>query len=177
MRREILPALQTVGALYPHTLILELPLHSREALNKSLAGSFGNEAARIYSHELHHWFDIVGTLWGQRYLELIFLALDAVVAAKSEDAAYPEALRLFDADREILFPRYYKFVTPGAPHGTDEQWRNRWSVGHKIRPDGSSDQGRPILFVRFEANNMTVARQPLSWALLELRAMAAGDRR
>ena len=176
MRAQILPALQTVGALYPHTLILELPLHSRAALQESLAGGRDDQPLRVYAHELHHWFDIVGTIWGQRYLDLVFLALDGVSAAASEDAAYPEVLRLFDADREILFPSYYKYVLPGAPHGTVEQWRNRWSVGHRIKSDGTPDQSHPILFVRFETDGAAFARQPLSvGALLELRAMAAED--
>jgi len=168
--------LQTIGALYPHTLILELPHYSRHALQDSLRGGADNEPARVYGHELHHWFDIVGTLWGQQYLDLVFIALDAVNAAGTEDHAYPAALRLFDADREILLPRYYKFVMPGAPHGTAEQWRNRWSVGNRIRPDGTPDPTRPIIFVRLETDSAVVARQPLSvGALLELRAMAAED--
>lgn len=174
MRAQILPALQTVGALYPHTLILELPLHSRAALQDSLGGGRDDQPLRVYAHELHHWFDIVGTIWGQRYLDLVFLAFDSVSAGASEDAAYPDVLRLFDADREILFPSYYKYVLPGAPHGTVEQWRNRWSVGHRIKSDGSPDRTHPVLFVRFETNGAAFARQPMSvGALLELRAMAA----
>lgn len=176
MRQPILPALQTIGSIYPHTLILELPRFSRVMLENSVAGDRSNEPARVYAHELHHFFDIVGTLWGQRYLDLVFSAFDALLTAKSEDAAYPEAIRLFDADREILFPSYYKYVTPGAPHGTSTRWINRWSAGHRIRPDGTPNLDHPILFVRLETEAAVVARQPLSiGALLELRAMAAEE--
>jgi hypothetical protein len=168
--------MQTLGSLHPHTLALELPVFSRPMLEDSLADGCNNEPARVYAHELQHWFDIVGTLWGQRYLDLVFSAFDAVLAANTEDLAYPEVLRLFDADREILFPRYYKYVLPGAPHGATKKWINRWSAGYRIRHDGTRDNGYPILFVRLETNEGVFARQPLSiGALLELRAMAAED--
>jgi len=168
--------MQTLGSLHPHTLVLELPVFSRPMLEESLADGCNNEPARVYAHELQHWFDIVGTLWGQRYLDLVFSAFDAVLAAETEELAYPEVLRLFDADREILFPRYYKYVVPGAPHGAKKKWINRWSAGHRIRHDGTRDHGYPILFVRLETDQGVFARQPLSiGALLELCAMAAED--
>ncbi|WP_337847695.1 hypothetical protein [Sphingomonas sp.] len=176
MGNAILPAMQTVGAIKPHTLILEMPISTKSGLEDSINGGYSNEPARIYAHEMHHWFDLVGTIWGQHYLDILFSAYDAVIAARSEDEAYPAVLRLFDADREILFPSYYKFVTPGAPHGRERQWSNEATVGFRIRPDGTRDEDHPILFVRFTAGDQIVARQPLSaGSLLELRALAAED--
>jgi hypothetical protein len=168
--------MQTIGALFPHTLIMELPRFSRPMLMHSLSGGRDNEPVRVFAHELHHWFDIVGTRWGQRYLDTVFIAFDAVLAAESMDQAYPDVLRLFDADREILFPTYYKYVTHGAPHGTAARWINQFTAGYRIKPDGTRDQSNPILFVRLQTEDIIVARQPLSvGALLELRAMAAED--
>ncbi|TKD48368.1 MAG: hypothetical protein E5W98_01245 [Mesorhizobium sp.] len=176
MRQQILPALQTVGSVDPHTLILELPNLSRQRFEESLLKGGDQEPARLYAHELHHWLDIVGSLWGQRYLDLLFSAFDAVLAAKTEDSAYVEVLRLFDADRAILFPRYYKYVTPEAPHGAIVPWINRWSAGQRIKLDGTRSPDDPILFVRIETETQIIARQPLSvGALLELRAMAAEE--
>lgn len=175
MALPVLPQINTLGSIDPHTLVLELPETSKDGLAASLAGTDDLSVARIYAHEMQHFMDIVGTVWGQDYLDILFGAYDAVLDGRPPELAYPELLRLFDADRSILFPRYYKYVMPGAPQGTAE---NRWSMslstGANIRPDGKMDETDPLLFVRFDMGAAHVARQPLTvGALLELRAIGA----
>ena len=175
MPLPVLPQISTFGSLDPHTLLLELPTTSREGLEASLAGRDDGAVARIYAHELRHFDDLVGTVWGQDYLDLLFRAYDATLDGRSAELAYPELLRLFDADRSILFPRYYKYVMGAAPAGSvNDRWRMSYTTGARIRPDGFADESDPILFVRFDKGRVHVARQPLSvGSLLELRAIGA----
>ena len=96
-----------------------------------------------------------------------------ILRPDSGEGAYPTLLRLFDADRAILFPSYYKYVMPDAPHGTaTDRWSMSFSTGVRVQPDGRTDEGSPILFVRFDKGDEHVARQPITvGALLEMRAL------
>jgi hypothetical protein len=172
---QILPDTQTLASLDPHSLHMELHYESRASLSSSMAYESDSKAAELYHHEYRHFQDVVGTLWGQDYLDLLFAAYDSVLTAPTSELSYPAALTLFDADRAILFPSYYKYVVPGAPRGTpDDRWRMAFSAGVRIRPDGRTDESAPILFVRFDKGTRHVARQPITvGSLLEMRASGA----
>jgi hypothetical protein len=152
---------------------MELPHETKETLRASLANRSDSRAAELYAHENQHFQDLIGTVWGQDYLDLLFQAYDTILRPDSGERAYPILLRLFDADRAILFPSYYKYVMPGAPHGTaTDRWRMSFSTGARVQPDGRTDEGSPILFVRFDKGDEHVARQPITvGALLEMRAL------
>lgn len=173
MPLPVLPQTSTLGSLDPHTLVLELPTTSKAGLKISLAGRDDGGVARIHAHELRHFDDLVGTVWGQDYLDLLFRAYDAMLHRSTAELAYPALLRLFDADRAILFPSYYKYVMQGAPAGSAaDRWSMSFSTGTRIRPDGAADETDPILFVRFDKGTVHIARQPLTvGSLLELRAI------
>lgn len=175
MSLPVLPQTSTLGSLDPHTLVLELPTTNKAGLEISLAGRDDGGIARIHAHELRHFDDLVGTVWGQDYLDLLFRAYDAMLHCSTAELAYPELLRLFDADRAILFPSYYKYVMQGAPAGSvGDRWSMSFSTGARIRSDGAADETDPILFVRFNKGKVHVARQPLTvGSLLELRAVGA----
>ena len=94
-------------------------------------GTRPSEAALLAAHELTHWYDIIGTIWGQAYLDVLFAAFDRDLShpAPSIDA-YPEALALFDTDRSILFPSYYKYVAPmGTPRAGPGEWQMQLTMG------------------------------------------------
>lgn len=171
---SILPAIQTIAQLSPRTLVTDVFHHSVAQLQASLSGHVDSEAGRAIAHEGRHWSDIVGTLWGQRYLDAVFEAFDDAMTHPPE-AAFRSALRLFDLERAILFPAYYKYVAAGAPAGsTSQRWGISFTVGVRIGTDGVPDDSRPIYFVRFEHKGQDVGRQPLTvGALLEMRAMGA----
>lgn len=177
--KGVLPDASTMGALNPHTVSLDLECASRPGLEASLQGSADNVPAQVLAHELCHWADIVGTVWGQSYLNVVFSALDLAQTAVSDDIVniFPQMLTLFDADRSILFPTYYKLVTPGILPTTDRKpWALTTSCGAWIDTAGRLDETRPIFFVRFAEtlSGPQVARQPLTvGTLLELRAFAA----
>jgi len=171
---SILPEIETLGSLSTHFLQLELPTYSRATLDGALAGGPNSRPAEILGHELCHWFDIAGTVWGQDYLDVVFAAFDAATSAR-DISAFPACLDLFDLDRSILFPEYYKIVsTLAQPRAGPGHWEMGLSTGVRIRPDGRGDEESPILFVRFSDDGTHVARQPVTvGSLLELRALFA----
>lgn len=176
MIRNVLPATQTLATLDPHNLVLELPKHTQSELASARDGTRHSEAALLAAHELTHWYDIIGTTWGQAYLDTLFAAFDRDLShpAPAIDA-YPEALALFDTDRSILFPSYYKYVMPHAtPRTGPGEWQMRLTMGARITPEGHQDDTDPILFVHFHEGERGIARQPVSvGSLLELRAIQA----
>ena len=151
---------------------MELTYESRQSLIDSLANKTDSKAAELYAHENRHFQDLIGTVWGQDYLDLLFSAYDAILTRPRSELNYPVLLSLFDADRAILFPSYYKYVMPNAPRGSAvDRWSMSFSSGVRIRPDGRIDETLPILFVRFDKGNKHVARQPITvGSLLEMRA-------
>lgn len=173
--QKILPATQTIASLQPHYLMIELPTYKEAQVRQALAGARDIRAVETVAHELHHWFDIVGTVWGQTYLGKLFAALDAAIDPAAGVGVYPAALSLFDLDRSILFPTYYKYVRPGAPSDTKPgAWSFQLTTGARIDTRGVSHELDPILFMRFQTATREIGRQPLSvGALLELRAMAS----
>ncbi len=126
-------------------------------------------------HELTHWFDFFGTVWGRQYAKKICRA--QVAASRGREDDFPKVVELFDLDNKILTPNYYKFSeAPSAPHSMARPWSVDYSCGCEIDPDGSINNGKPIFVLRFGENpsRKVFARQPLSvGALLEVRAMAA----
>lgn len=172
----VLPATQTLAQIHHHYLLLEVFPFDRAQINAAIAGTRDSDPIRVLAHEMHHWFDLVGTLWGQQYLDRVFEAFDAVcVRAPGTIDHYPSLLRLFDADRAILFPSYYKVVDRSAPvRSGPGEWSMELSTGAQVRPDGAPDERNPYLFVRFKDSRKLIARQPITvGALLELRALDA----
>jgi hypothetical protein len=54
-------------------------------------------------HELTHWADCVGSLWGQGHLLQVFAAYDVVLNDKPE-GDYWAVMALYDAERRIRYP-------------------------------------------------------------------------
>jgi hypothetical protein len=172
----ILPATQTVGTLDPHTLVLELSTFASADLVDAFAGTRDSKPAQILAHEMCHWFDIVGTVWGQWYLDVLFAAYDRVLPEPASSiSAYPHALLMFDTDREVLFPSYYKFVSATAePRRGPGSWRMEMTSGVRILANGKPNEDQPILFLKFDEMGQELARQPITvGSLLELRALHA----
>lgn len=172
---RILPATQTMAALQPHMLTIELPTFASADVARAQAGGSDPRPLEIVAHELCHWFDIVGTVWGQEYLNDLFHALDRANDPVAREAAFAPAIKLFDADRAVLFPTYYKYVKADAPSDTGPgRWRMEVTSGTRIATFGVPREDDPILFVHFSTREKDIGRQPLSvGSLLELRAVYA----
>jgi len=174
---EIIPEMHTLGSINPHTLFVDLNGATRREIDDARAGDVAPRGWEIYEHEARHWRDLVATVWGRSYLDLLFRTYDAILATPDNrmDTTFAQVLELFDRDRSILFPSYYKYVLPEArtvPSG--ERWSMAFSTGIKVASDGALDERQPFIFVRFDAGPVHLARQPVSeGALLEGRALAA----
>lgn len=174
---QIIPETHTLGSINPHTLFIDLHSTTEAEIVRARAGG-GNPAGwELYEHEARHWRDLLATVWGRRYLDLLFRTYDLLLQTPKNkmETTYKLVLELFDVERAILFPSYYKYVLSNAPKADPA---NRWSMGFshgvKVAADGSLDAREPILFVRFDEGKTHFARQPLSvGSLIEGRALAA----
>lgn len=174
---EIIPEMHTLGSINPHTLFIDLNRASRVEIEDARNGEGAPQGWEIYEHEARHWLDLVSTVWGRRYLDLLFRTYDAILttAASNIETTFETVLELFDRDRSILFPSYYKYVLPEAravPPG--DRWSMGFTTGVKVGSNGSLDPNQPLIFVRFDSGQTHLARQPVSeGSLLETRAIAA----
>lgn len=174
---EIIPEMHTLGSINPPTLFVDLNRASRADIEEARNGGGAPRGWEIYEHEARHWLDLVSTVWGRSYLDLLFRTYDAILTTPSRlmDRTFETVLELFDRDRSILFPSYYKYVLPEARGlSADDRWSMNFSTGMKVDSDGRLDANRPFVFVRFDAGETHFARQPVSeGALMEARALAA----
>jgi hypothetical protein len=174
---EIIPEMHTLGSINPHTLFIDLNRASRREIEDARNGAGAPQGWEIYEHEARHWLDLVSTVWGRSYLDLLFRTYDSILTTPSwqMDTTFETVLELFDRDRSILFPSYYKYVLPEARTiSADDRWSMSFSTGLKVGSDGGLDSNRPFVFVRFDAGGTHFARQPVSeGSLLEARALAA----
>jgi len=176
---EIIPEIHTLGSIDPHTLFVDLNGATRREIEDARAGGGAPRGWEIYEHEARHWRDLISTVWGRNYLNLLFRTYDAILTTPERrmETTFAQVLELFDRDRSILFPSYYKYVLPEArvqPSGG--RWSMSFSTGVKIASDGVLDERQPFIFVRFDEGPTHLARQPLSeGSLLEGRALAAED--
>lgn len=176
---EIIPEMHTLGSIDPHTLFVDLNGATRREIDDARAGHGSPRGWEIYEHEARHWRDLLATAWGRSYLDLLFRTYDAILKTPDRriETTFAQVLELFDRDRSILFPSYYKYVLPEArtlPLG--ERWSMGFSTGIKVASNGSLDERQPFIFVRFNAGSTHFARQPVSeGALLEGRALATED--
>lgn len=174
---EIIPEMHTLGSINPHTLFVDLNRASRAEIEDARNGGGTPRGWEIYEHEARHWLDLVSTVWGRGYLSLLFRTYDAILTTPSRlmEQTFETVLELFDRDRSILFPSYYKYVLPEAGGlSADDRWSMDFSTGEKVDSNGRLDANRPFVFVRFAAGGTHFARQPVSeGSLLETRALAA----
>lgn len=139
------------------------------------ASGVREELAIIY-HEVTHWADTVGTIWGNEYLKTAYSAYDVmpVLDRSGSEASYHHFLRLHDANRRLKHDDYYRVMRKHQPdHSLSHPWRISFSSGVEFNGSGLPDENRPICFVKFGNNpsDELLVRQPLSIAsLLETTA-------
>lgn len=133
------------------------------------------ELAIIY-HEITHWADTVGTIWGNEYLKDVYSAYDVLphVDRAGSETSYHHFLRLHDANRRLKHDDYYRVMRKHQPdHSLSHPWKISFSSGVEFNSSGLPDESRPICFVSFGDNSSDefLVRQPLSVAsLLETTA-------
>lgn len=122
-------------------------------------------------HEMTHWADTVGTLWGNEYLKSVYQAYDVMPTVKrpGSEVNFHRFLDLHDNDRRLSFSDYYRTVEDnGRKHTLKMPWRINFSCGIEFNSAGRPDEQKPIIFVRFgdHVTERQLVRQPLSVAAL-----------
>lgn len=129
-----------------------------------------HDISTIY-HEITHWADTVGTIWGNDYLKAVYRAYDVLPRTKSPgaEADFHRFIDLHDLDRKLSFSDYYRTVRSDArPHSLNDPWRIAFSSGVEFNTSGRADEAKPIIFVRFadRISEEQIVRQPISVAAL-----------
>ena len=123
-------------------------------------------------HELRHWVDHIGTLWGVKRLVSAYNAMNARSANNPEEFwRIVEYRRL--ANRDIFGDYYTVKGLPEPPLGFVRRWMAQLTSGCRFDRDGRLDATRPIMFTQYTwANGKQACRVPFSVSsLLETGSM------
>ena len=127
-------------------------------------------------HEVTHWADAVGTLWGNEYLKQVYSTYDVMpsINLPGSEARFHRFVDLHDRDRRLSFSDYYRTIQDnGRQLSLSAPWKISFSCGTEFNSSGRLDERRPVIFVRFgdHYTEQLLVRQPLSVsALLETTA-------
>lgn len=124
----------------------------------------------LLAHELRHWIDHVGTVWGQTLLCKGYNALHAREA--NDPYNLWRVISFQQALRDSRFNRYYTTIDTANPPDGILKWKYQMSAGARFDHRGELSELHPIVFTRFAWLNDTPAcRVPLSLvSLLECSA-------
>lgn len=172
------PNQAVAGSFTPHSTIVEVGCFRTKLVRDCLETEDlmpVRKDLQVFCHEMAHWFDFFGTVWGREYIGSICRAYRAF--ERRVETEFPNIIGLFDKDRRVLSPTYYRFSNaPSEPHTMARPWSIDYVAGAEIDPDGRVREDRPIFMARYGENpsRKNFARQPVSvGALLEVRAIAA----
>lgn len=172
------PNQTSLGSFTPHSTIVEVSCFRSEEVAKGLETKNMmpvRQDLQVLCHEMTHWFDFFGSLWGREYIGSICRAYRAVAKGAEEDFA--KVIELFDQDRRVLAPAYYRYANaPSEPHHMSRPWSIQYVSGVEIDPYGQLREDKPIFMTKFGENpsERVFARQPISvGSLLEVRAIAS----
>jgi len=166
----------------PHTQMVTLDKYSKDDLPKALLAEDYGKVAEIMatiSHEMTHWADLVGPIWGREFMRRIYEGYRLLPTKDrlEREADFASFVELHDDTRRLMFPKYYQTVHESSePHGAARPWQISFSAGREIDAYGRMDSTRPIFFVCFHDNKSgdRLIRQPMTvGALLETVAVAS----
>jgi hypothetical protein len=128
------------------------------------------EVLPVLMHEVRHWFDHIGTVWGQSMLVKAFNAMNA----REEDnpTLFSEIVSFWRAQSRDQSEDYFFVVTDDAPSDTP-RWIQQFSKGNRFDERGRIRKDRPLMFANFYwEDGRKACRTPLSiLSLLETNAM------
>lgn len=129
----------------------------------------------VIAHEMTHWQDTIGTLWGMQYLKKVFRTylLQKNLKSSGFEESFFFMMELHDEERRMHYSKYYTVEEGTRRPAPQEGWSVEVSSGLEFNPQGRPDPKRPILFVRMEdrRGDGYSVRQPICVAaLLEVSA-------
>ncbi|MDK1376758.1 MULTISPECIES: hypothetical protein [unclassified Sinorhizobium] len=181
-REHRFPNTVAIAHFSPHTQMVTLDQYEKDDLPKALEAADHAKVVEIMatiSHEMAHWADIVGTIWGRAYLKRIYqeFRLLPTKDRPPRESDFASFIDLHDETRRLTFPKYYQTVFESKEtHSARHPWQISISAGQEIDAYGRLDPSRPILFVCFHDNRTgdRLIRQPMTvGALLETIAVAS----
>jgi hypothetical protein len=158
---NLFPNVEKVAHFSPRAQLVTLDAYSKDDLPKALLASDHDRASEILatiSHELTHWADVVGTVWGRGHIRRIYAAyrLAANRNLPGSEVDFPQLIELYDEERRLSFPTYYQVVEENQTrHGHNRPWIIGFTAGQEIDTHGRLDPTRPILFARFFDHDTT----------------------
>lgn len=178
LQKTIFPNQIAAGSFTPHSTLVEVGCFRTKAVRDALATEdlmSVRQDLQVFCHEMTHWFDFFGTVWGREYISTICRAYRGF--ERRNETEFPNIIKLFDQDRRVLSPTYYRYSNaPSSPHSKERPWTIDYVTGAEIDPDGTTREDQPIFMARYGENpsRNNFARQPVSiGALLEVRAIAS----
>ncbi|MFC4633481.1 hypothetical protein ACFO3O_06160 [Dokdonia ponticola] len=171
---KIFPSVDTVAYYHPLGNFISFNKISKD----QFAEVFKNptkfpEHQSIIVHEVQHWLDHIGTLWGVQKLAKTYRAFDSIFHGNESEMF--KVKELHDSFKGDKFATYYSEIYNKIQGSAREPWRYSFSMGLRYDSLGHIDNSKPIFFAKFNSHNdLPVARVPLSTAsLLETTATFA----
>ena len=178
LQKGAFPNQISLGSFTPHSTLIEVACFNTDLVATSIRERNLLPVRRdfqVLCHEMTHWLDFFGTVWGREYITAICNSYIAV--EQDSERGFPSIMNLYDLDRRVLLPSYYKYSSkPAQPHGVRHPWSIEFSTGVEIGPYGELREDLPMFMIKFGENpsGKNFARQPVSiGALLEVRAIAS----
>ncbi|UYW25900.1 hypothetical protein OKC48_21915 [Methylorubrum extorquens] len=148
-----------------------------EGLNDIASFSESRSAVAVIFHELTHWADLVGSVWGRRLLREVYATLPILGQLNNQggELEFWRMVSLHDRSRRLMFPAYYRTREGGQDLGNPTEGSIEIAGGIEFDSLGRPDSQRPILFVRFFGRDAsTYVRQPLTvGSLIETLAVCS----
>jgi hypothetical protein len=124
----------------------------------------------LVQHELTHWIDHVGTLWGQKHIVLLLNAMNAWANGDEKELWRIKTLDL--SMSTDLLADYYDETYFDHKGSFKDLWRYEITCGARYGLDGGLLPDKPLLFAKFyTAQGKPITRVPVSVAsILETNA-------
>jgi hypothetical protein len=162
-RWNVVPNLKS-EALYSFTTqTVELSNIDSAVYTKALDGDvFATRKVTILlAHEVRHWIDHVGSVWGQTLLYKGYNALHARLA--NDPSELWRIMSFQQALRDARFNSYYTTIESHTPPDGVSRWQYQMSAGARFNHQGKISDDHPIVFTKFAWLDGTPAcRVPIS---------------
>ncbi|WP_046601798.1 hypothetical protein [Neorhizobium galegae] len=174
--KSIFPARSSIAEFHFRSQIIGLnEIHRGQFEGRSEPAGFANSRFEISTifHELTHWSDMTGTLWGRRHMDDIHSVLGILdkLRARGSEGEFWKMVYLHDETRRLMYPDYYRVQEGEGKLGAPRENKVDFSAGIEFDSLGRQDHQRPLLFVRFYGSGTLFIRQPMTvGALLETTA-------